>query len=383
MRKVLVAEDDRGTRLIVSRILEKEGYEIFEARDGESACATAVSEKPDIVLLDVKMPVMDGFEVIKRLRNDPATQAIPVILMTVLPPEKGEPVATKLGVRHYLTKPLNPGMVKLAVRVALREAETETNGSRSNRTPIKKKDPAYPEEGPKVSEAREVIRIGNEMIDAKLGSGIPLGSLTLIEGAQSAGKSVLCQHFTYSSLLKGQPVAYLTFEDTAKSLASQMDSLGMDVSEHMAKDNLHVFPLEHPDESEKPETFLALLARRMERLPERYKTIFVDSITNLAASSQESVIMGFFTSCRRLCRGGKTIILVTHSYTFDEQMLIRLRALCDVHLRLCLDHFTNKVVKSLEVCKVHNAVLDNVNVIRFEVVPGAGMQVSPYRSVTV
>ena len=64
-------------------------------------------------------------------------------------------------------------------------------------------------------------------------------------------------------------------------------------------------------------------------------------------------------------------------------MLIRLRALCDVHLRLSVDHIGAKLVKSLEVCKVHNAVLDTVNLIRFEVVPKVGMQLSPYRSITV
>ena len=327
MRKVLVAEDDRGTRLIMTRILEKEGYEIFEAQDGKSACATAVSQKPDVMLLDVKMPVMDGFEVLKKLRGDPATEAIPVILLTALPAEKGEPVATSLGVRHYLTKPLNPGMVKLAVKVAIREAVADSDGGRSDNAPTEKKDSASPGEGPEVSEGRELICIGNEEIDAKLSGGIPLGSLTLIEGAQSAGKSVLCQHLAYSSVRTGHRVAYLTFEDTATGLASQMGSLGLDVSDHLAKDQLRVFPLEHPDESEKPERFLDLLARQIERLPDRYTTIVVDSITNLAASSQENVIMGFFTSCKRLCRGGKTIILVLSQLGFGNCLRKRLRLL--------------------------------------------------------
>ena len=119
MPKVLVAEDDRGTRTIVRRILEKEGYEILESMDGGSAYNTAVEEKPDIILLDVWMPVMDGFDVLKKLRSHPDTERTPVILMTSLPAETGEPVGRRLGVRHYMTKPLDPGMVRLGVRHAL------------------------------------------------------------------------------------------------------------------------------------------------------------------------------------------------------------------------------------------------------------------------
>ena len=102
MPKVLVAEDDRGTRTIVRRILE--------SMDGGSAYNTAVEEKPDIILLDVWMPVMDGFDVLKKLRSHPDTELTPVILMTSLPAETGEPVGKRLGVRHYMTKPLDPGV---------------------------------------------------------------------------------------------------------------------------------------------------------------------------------------------------------------------------------------------------------------------------------
>ena len=104
MSKVLVAEDDRTTRLMVNRSLEKEGYDVIEARDGGAACETAMAERPDVILLDLKMPVMDGFDVLRKLRRNPDTEGTPVIVLTAVPAEEGEPIGATLGV--YITKPL-------------------------------------------------------------------------------------------------------------------------------------------------------------------------------------------------------------------------------------------------------------------------------------
>ena len=112
MPKVLVAEDDRGTRTIVRRILE--------SMDGGSAYNTAVEEKPDIILLDVWMPVMDGFEVLQRFRGNPDTATVPVVILTGMEPQAGEPTGARLRVRHYITKPVDPEKLKLAIKIDLR-----------------------------------------------------------------------------------------------------------------------------------------------------------------------------------------------------------------------------------------------------------------------
>ena len=69
MSKILVAEDERGTRLIVKQLLEKQGHEVVEASNGTTAYELAMSEAPDIGVLDVRMPGMDGFEVLRRLKQ--------------------------------------------------------------------------------------------------------------------------------------------------------------------------------------------------------------------------------------------------------------------------------------------------------------------------
>ncbi len=122
MSKILVAEDERGTRLIVKQLLEKQGHEVVEASNGTTAYELAMSEAPDIGVLDVRMPGMDGFEVLRRLKQHPDTEHMPIIMLTSVPIEKGEATAASFGASHYLPKPLDPGTLKLVVRSALREA---------------------------------------------------------------------------------------------------------------------------------------------------------------------------------------------------------------------------------------------------------------------
>ena len=122
MAKVLVADDDLNVRLSLMYTLADAGYDVIEAENGSAAIKLALHERPNVILLDVIMPVMDGFAVLKRLRDDPVTESIPVILLTAVDAPEGERVGINLRVLHYLTKPWGPGTVEAAVRVTLREA---------------------------------------------------------------------------------------------------------------------------------------------------------------------------------------------------------------------------------------------------------------------
>ena len=107
-------------REVIKDILSREGYEFVESADGDTAYSTAVSEKPDVILLDVTMPIMNGFEVLKRLKDDPSTRTIPVVMMTARRLPRYETLAMKLGAADYITKPFSSGEVQDRVRLALR-----------------------------------------------------------------------------------------------------------------------------------------------------------------------------------------------------------------------------------------------------------------------
>jgi len=117
--RALVVDDSAVIRNLISVNLELEGFDVSAAEDGETACALADVVKPDVMTLDVKMPRLDGFETVARLRDNPATAHIPIVIVS----GRAHPVdfarAEELGVEAYLTKPFEPAeLVALVARLA-------------------------------------------------------------------------------------------------------------------------------------------------------------------------------------------------------------------------------------------------------------------------
>lgn len=104
MTKVLLVEDDINLRDIYSARFTAEGYQIVTASDGEEALATAVREKPDLILLDVMMPKISGFDVLDILRSTPETKNTKIIIMTALSQESDKARGEALGANQYMVK---------------------------------------------------------------------------------------------------------------------------------------------------------------------------------------------------------------------------------------------------------------------------------------
>jgi archaeal flagellar protein FlaH len=228
------------------------------------------------------------------------------------------------------------------------------------------------------AEKKAVILTGIREVDEKLGGGIPVGSLGLIEGHSDAGKSVLSQHLTYGALASSDlSVAYYTTENTVKSLIAQMDSLNLFTLDHFLLDRLRIYPLMLRGDDEDTEGRFTLLLNHFEKLPGHYKLIIVDSITLLVAHSDQVANVDFFSACKNLCDQGRTIVLVAHSYAFDEEVLSRTRSLCDAHFKIRLEQMGDRLVKILEVLKVRGADRPTGDVVTFEVEPKVGMRIIP------
>jgi CheY-like chemotaxis protein len=102
--RILLVEDDRILRRAGEVVLSKKGYEVVVAVDGEEALAKVREHKPDLILLDVMMPKLDGFEVLTRLKDDPATRDIPVIMLSNLSEASEIKKAADRGAQAYLVK---------------------------------------------------------------------------------------------------------------------------------------------------------------------------------------------------------------------------------------------------------------------------------------
>lgn len=103
-RKILLVEDDTALASVYRSRLELEGFDVCESNNGEDALSLAVSEHPDLILLDVMMPKISGFDVLDILRNTPETTNIRVIMLTALSQPKDKERAEQLGVDDYLVK---------------------------------------------------------------------------------------------------------------------------------------------------------------------------------------------------------------------------------------------------------------------------------------
>ena len=198
------------------------------------------------------------------------------------------------------------------------------------------------------------ISTGRVEIDQQMGGGIPLGSLSLVEGKHGTGKSVFCQHLVHNALGSGKSVAIYSSDAGSPSLISQMDSLGLDVVDYFLLDKLRVFPLELPVGEANPTSPLEKLLRHINALPPEFDLIIVDSLTEILAQTGRPAVSDFFAGARQLCREGKTVVLTVDPRVLATSWGSELAAWSDIHLRLRMQTVTvQRVVKSLELCKTN------------------------------
>jgi two-component system, OmpR family, alkaline phosphatase synthesis response regulator PhoP len=107
-RKILAVDDEKNIVKLVQMNLERHGFQVITAYDGKEALQKIASEHPDLVILDVMMPYMDGFEVLQTMRRNASTREIPVIMLTAKSQDQDVFRGWQSGVDLYLTKPFNP-----------------------------------------------------------------------------------------------------------------------------------------------------------------------------------------------------------------------------------------------------------------------------------
>ncbi len=116
---ILVVGDDRTTRDLIGALLKKAGHEIMEAADGDFAYMQATVSKPDLIILDIMMPGLDGYDVLSRLRHDPDTWEIPVVVLTAYAVLEEVSKSISLGAVEVISKPCKPEEIVNAIRANL------------------------------------------------------------------------------------------------------------------------------------------------------------------------------------------------------------------------------------------------------------------------
>jgi phosphate regulon transcriptional regulator PhoB len=120
--RVLIVEDEPDIRELVVHHLKREGYQVSAAASGEEALRQVQALPPDLVLLDLMMPAMDGLEVCRRLRQDPATASLPIVMLTAKGDEIDRVLGLEIGADDYVVKPFSPKELLARVRAVLRRS---------------------------------------------------------------------------------------------------------------------------------------------------------------------------------------------------------------------------------------------------------------------
>lgn len=133
MTRILVVEDERHIRQVVKLILVSEGYEIIEAVHGLMGYTQAVSEQPQLIIMDLNMPVMDGLEALGKLKGNPSTKEIPVIILTSRIDAASERQCMQAGAIDYIKKPWGLRELEDRVAMALNYPDDRDPGYRTSR----------------------------------------------------------------------------------------------------------------------------------------------------------------------------------------------------------------------------------------------------------
>ena len=120
---VLVVDDERDILELVKYNLDKEGYRVTVVATGEDALAAARAKLPDIVILDLMLPGVDGLEVCRRLKGDPRTRGVPIVMLTAKGDEADVVTGLELGASDYVTKPFSPRVLTARIRAVLRRGD--------------------------------------------------------------------------------------------------------------------------------------------------------------------------------------------------------------------------------------------------------------------
>lgn len=121
-RRILVVDDDEAIRHMVGALLEEEGYQVGLAQNGEEAMRLVRQESFDLVVLDIMMPVMDGWEVASRMLCEDQTKDIPIVFLTALSSYTDQLKGWRMGCFDYITKPFDIGLLMMRVRAALEKS---------------------------------------------------------------------------------------------------------------------------------------------------------------------------------------------------------------------------------------------------------------------
>lgn len=357
--RILIVDDEPAVLEMLVDWLESDDHEVWSARDGYEGLGLLREVKPDLVITDIRMPGMDGYLFCQHARR---AYDVPVLIITGVPQEAAVLREMEVGTDHYMTKPLGMGVLLDKVAELLSRSPAGLS-------------PGLTLESTQLDDERIRIALGISQFDRALGGGIPLGSMTLIEGSPASGKSVICEHLASAALADGLLVAVYTSMAESKRLGSHMASLRLAFPRRARDNRFDVFPFDPPyDDHQSASEMFDRLLNSFSRMNEAgVRVIIIDNISMALSSASHGEIIRFFESCKDMSKRGLTFLVALRTSSIDRDLMGQLHSMFDTHLNLSLKiegqaHRAN-VVSLMEVRKSENVTTNRKTSVYLRVNP--------------
>ena len=217
--KLLIADDEPNILMLTSAMFEEEGYDVIKAINGSEALEKIQTENPDLVILDILMPDIDGFEVCRRVRNFPENNDIPVILLSALGDDYNKITGFECGSDDYVTKPFNVWEFKTRIKSHLIRFKGKEYLEEIDKLEEEKKKSENEDEIFKIIQ----IKTGTKEFDEFIGGGIPSGANILAIGSIGKGKSTFCRKFLAEGLKNNERCMFICIDDPLQIIRLKME----------------------------------------------------------------------------------------------------------------------------------------------------------------
>lgn len=236
--RILIADDEPNILMLMGIMLEDAGYEVIRAKNGAIAVEMAKAEKPDLIITDVIMPEMDGFDVCRNVRADVEIGNTPIIILSAMGDEYNKLTGFEGGADDYVTKPFNTEELKARIHALLLRYQTKkSNIAASSSVCVQNEEECSVESELSLN----LIKTGFSSLDDMLGGGIPLGSNILIMGPIGVGKSTLCRSFIAEGLKINDKCMFVAIDDAPNLIRKKIDELLPVSVRSFEEDNLLCF----------------------------------------------------------------------------------------------------------------------------------------------
>ncbi len=233
---------------------------------------------------------------------------------------------------------------------------------------------------PPIKSALTVLSTGNEELDNRLGGGLPLPSLIVLEGDSGTGKTVICNQISYGLTSAGRKVLYVTTENTVKNFLEQAINVRYDLTTPYVKGLLAIVPA-HLEGikwcEEGVNKVVEALTNFLKLRSKKYDCIIVDSVSMLARYLSISNFYNFLTELRVLARDGKLVLITIHPEIVSKEVMKVATSTSDVYLRLAHAEIGGRAVKVINVVKIRGAPTLAESAIAFDVDPAFGIKIIP------